>query len=47
LTRPSGDPFIVAANPVRFAGESPAPVQPAPRLDEQRSSLLCELGLGL
>jgi CoA:oxalate CoA-transferase len=47
LTLPSGDPFIVAANPVRFAGESPAPVQPAPRLDEQRSSLLCELGLGL
>lgn len=45
LTLPSGDPFIVAANPVRFADEAPAPAQPAPRLDQQRGALLRELGL--
>ena len=45
LPLPSGNPFVVAANPVHFADESPAPAQPAPRLDEQRGALLRELGL--
>ena len=45
MALPSGDPFMAAAHPVRFAGESPAPAQPAPRLDEHRSALLRELGL--
>jgi CoA:oxalate CoA-transferase len=45
MALPNGEPFMAAANPVRFAGQSPAPVQPAPRLDEHRGALLRELGL--
>ena len=45
LALPNGAPFLAAANPVRFAGEPPAPAMPAPSLDEHRSALLRELGL--
>ena len=42
---PNGQPLTVAGCPVRFAGDSPLPASPAPRLDQHREQLLRELGL--
>jgi len=45
LLLPSGKPLLVAASPIRFAGEEVPVATPAPRLDEHRASLLAELGM--
>jgi len=46
LALPQGGTLSVAGCPIKFAGESPPTLQPAPRLDEHRAALLAEIGLG-